>query len=182
MSLKVANLLRSASHIAIFPKNVIQALIMKFFSEKSENFELVEKNRKYDDESVFSNKKRFHLLKMHLLPNWEGAKYAGGRRLSCYLLKSISIYSAWLRHAYRKRTVILWTTFFVILQPNPLLIFLKLFLDMSNDKLSQWLFNGNVLQFSFVWTPESPGHISSNGFGCLYCWGLRKNGRTTTGP
>ena len=69
--------------MVLFPKNVLTALIMRFFGKKSANFEIW-RIEKYDKEGVFfSRKKRFYLFKSLFFKKWEGAKYAGGGRPSC---------------------------------------------------------------------------------------------------
>ena len=56
---------------------------MGFFGKKKQNTLNVGNIRKYDEEKVLSLEERtFPSFKIASLPNWEGAKYSGGIRLS----------------------------------------------------------------------------------------------------
>ena len=55
------------------------------FLAKNQKCLNIGKIRQYDVEGVFfSRKKTYSSFKISSLPNWEGAKYAGGSRPSCY--------------------------------------------------------------------------------------------------
>ena len=55
-----------------------------YLAKKKQKTLNVGKIRKYDEEKVFFFKeKTFSSFKNASLPNWEGAKYAGGSRPSC---------------------------------------------------------------------------------------------------
>ena len=56
---------------------------MKFFDQKKQKIFDVGKLRKYEEQSFFLRKK-FSSFKFAILPDWEGAKYAGGSRLTCW--------------------------------------------------------------------------------------------------
>ena len=56
---------------------------MGFFGKKKQKTLNVGKIRKYDEEKVFFlEEKTFSSFEIAFLPNWEGAKYSGGIRLS----------------------------------------------------------------------------------------------------
>ena len=71
-------------------KNVFSALIMRLFlTKKSEHFERWKKlENMMMEECFFFKEKTFSSSKIAPLPNWEGAKYAGGSRPSCSFLVS----------------------------------------------------------------------------------------------
>ena len=64
-----------------FLQNVVLPHLSGFLSKNQIIFQ-VAKIRKYDEETVFSKKKLSSFDKASL-PEWEGAKYAGGNRPSC---------------------------------------------------------------------------------------------------
>ena len=59
------------------------------FGKKKQKTLNVGKIRKYKVK-VFFEEKTFSAFKIASLPNWEGAKYAGGSRPSCWVLGSIA--------------------------------------------------------------------------------------------
>ena len=61
---------------------------MRFFGKKTRKLRTLEKLKKYDDERVFFQGKNIFTFKIASLPNWQGAKYAGGSRPSCWNLPS----------------------------------------------------------------------------------------------
>ena len=70
--------------MVIFLKNVVSALIMSFLAE-NQKFLNIRKIRKYDGERISFEEKTFSSFQIAYLPIWEGAKYAGVSRPSCYL-------------------------------------------------------------------------------------------------
>ena len=64
--------------MVLFLKNVFFALIMRSF-RKLEKLENVMKKKCF-----FFEEKTISSFKIAFLPNWEGAKYAGGSRPSCF--------------------------------------------------------------------------------------------------
>ena len=77
--------LSNACQMLLFLKIVFCALNMKLFWQKSHRPSNVGKNWKYDDEKKFSEGKTFTSFKTAFLTEWEGAKYAGYIRPSCYV-------------------------------------------------------------------------------------------------
>ena len=57
---------------------------MRFFGKKKQKTTSIGKIRKYDEEEVLFEEKTFSTFKIAPSPLWEGAKYAGGSRLSCF--------------------------------------------------------------------------------------------------
>ena len=65
-------------------KNEFSALIMSFCDKKIRKFWALEKLENMMKKECFFEEKTFSSFKIASLPNWEGAKYAGGSRPSCF--------------------------------------------------------------------------------------------------
>ena len=83
--MEVTNL-QNAYQMVLFLRNVFYALNM-FFGKKTQKTSRVGKVKKYE---VFFLRKTFSSFKIASLPYWEGAKYAGGSRPSCFSAFQIS--------------------------------------------------------------------------------------------